>query len=227
MIAIGIKKIHICAVGEALLPYTAKGSIWHSGPRPCYMMRDDYYESSISYLELITFEQWQQKMLRYIEDNRGSLIVLICFCGQLTFAGHLIHQNINRSFQSSSSASKAETTDSSYAKQIELESHEYSIPHGHALFFSSRDQSQQIYKVEINSRRNTNGDIVYDISWSDGVKTVYVFWKNGEAEIITKQKNDDSIVDRGSYKFNSKGQLVVSSSTGSYSVFPEFIVAAN
>lgn len=180
---------------------------------------------------MITFEQWQKKILRYLDDNRGALIVLICFCGQLTFASHLFYRNVSRSFQpDSASAShnrKSIAKAPSRFSQSDSGLRGYPIPKGHALFFSSHNQSQQIYKVEINSRRNFNRDIVYDISWSDGVKTVYIFWKNEEAEIITKQENKDSIVDRGSYKFNSEGQLVVSSSNGSYSVFPEFIVAAN
>ena len=192
-------------------------------------------------------------MVQYFGDNRGSLVVLICFSGQLAFAGYLVCQNVSRSFQTTSSSAKAKTTnlpnvkqvelESSeysissstesnatslpYAKQRELGSSEYSIPQGYALFFSSRDQSLQKYKIEINSRKNANGDIVYDVSWSDGVETVFVFWKNGDAEIITKQQNKAPIVDKGSYRFDSQGQLVVTSSSGSHSVFPDLIPAAN
>jgi len=180
---------------------------------------------------MITFEQWKQKMLQYFDDNHGALVVLICFCGQLTFAGHLVYKNIYQSLQPGSSLAKNFSRNldgvNSSLDQNNTEHSEITIPRGHALFFSQRKQAYEIYQVDIVSRRNSNGHVVYNISWSDGVETVFIFWKNGEAEVITKQNNSESILDKGSYKFDSKGRLVVTSSIGSYSVFPEFIPTAN
>lgn len=101
------------------------------------------------------------------------------------------------------------------------------ISTNHALFYSQRSNTHRTFRVNIVPRKNANDDTVYDIDWSDGVQTVFVFWDNGHAEIITKQKNGKSVIDQAKYKNNHQDQMIVTSNSGSYSVFPGFEPLAN
>ena len=182
---------------------------------------------------LITFKQWRQGLLRYLKNNQGSIVVLVFFAGELAFAGNIIWNNIENSLNSVSSIVNEKSdqikgsnslqpivTNRSTFKNIEISAN-------HALFYSQRSNTHSTFRVTIVPRKNANDDTVYDIAWSDGVQTVFVFWDNGHAEIITKQKNGNSVVDQAQYQTNSQGQTIVTSNSGSYSVFPGFDPQSN
>lgn len=41
------------------------------------------------------------------------------------------------------------------------------------------------FGCSVSRRRNANGHIVWDVRWSDGQRSSYVFWDSGQADIIS------------------------------------------
>ena len=156
--------------------------------------------------------------------------MLFFFILQLTYAGFKVWTNFDQQFSSpqtvvNDNARSDVSGSSTDFGNLEMQDSEYQgimIPAGYALYYSRAKESTTAYQVDISSRTNSNKHVVYDISWSDGVETVFIFWANGDAEIITKYDGKESSIDTATYIVNSHDQTIVTAHTGSYSVFPGF-----
>ena len=101
------------------------------------------------------------------------------------------------------------------------------IPFGKAYFKSGRTGEEEIIGVSITDRKNVNGHIVYDAQWSDGYKSTYVFWANGDAEIFSKDGSGDIERTPARYSRENNGEIKITANTGSVTIFLNLNPAAN
>jgi hypothetical protein len=55
-----------------------------------------------------------------------------------------------------------------------------------ACYFETSRQALgagRVFGCSVSRRRNSNGDAVFDVRWSDGQRSSYVFWDDGTVEI--------------------------------------------
>jgi len=76
----------------------------------------------------------------------------------------------------------------------------------------------------LRSRVNSNGNTVYDISWSDGDQSTYVFWRSGNVEIISKSSAYSSGL--GKYEVDNSN-VVISTESDRRIIIPNFTVNYN
>ena len=93
---------------------------------------------------------------------------------------------------------------------------------GQASFTSYKTPSKtETFKVNKTNRKNNKGHWVLDVKYSDGYNASYVFWKNGTAEIISKDAQGKLDNTPGTWK--QKGKYVeITSKTGSKIIFSDF-----
>lgn len=61
---------------------------------------------------------------------------------------------------------------------------------GSACYFRSYKLSPENFNCSYSSRVNANGHTVYDVQWSDNMRSRYVFWRNYKVEIYDSNKRD-------------------------------------
>ena len=76
-------------------------------------------------------------------------------------------------------------------------------------------------------QKNVNGHIVYDAQWSDGYKSTYVFWANGDAEIFSKDGSGDIERTPARYSRENNGKIKITANTGSVTILPNLNPATN
>ncbi len=79
-----------------------------------------------------------------------------------------------------------------------------------------------IYRYTTFRRINPNNDHVYDVNWSDGVKSSYVFWTDGIVEIFSKNGYGGTNRTQANYEVGPNGNCVIRVNTGSVTLFPSF-----
>lgn len=91
---------------------------------------------------------------------------------------------------------------------------------------SYRDQEQQEFTCSVESRTNNNGHTIYDVSWSDGNKSTYVFWKDGNVEIIVLDSDKKPNVHTGTYTIGGDS-VQIRSNEGSVTVIDDISPVLN
>lgn len=100
------------------------------------------------------------------------------------------------------------------------------IPQGKARFYSSTTKETKDIGVKLTSRKNPNKHTIIDSQWEDGFKSSYVFWKSGIVEILST--DGEGKIDNTPGTWTQKdGNTVITSKTGSITIFPGLIPAAN
>ena len=101
------------------------------------------------------------------------------------------------------------------------------IPFGKAYFKSGTTGKEEIIGVSVADRKNANGHIAYDAQWSDGYKSTYVFWSNGDVEIFSKDGSGDIERTPARYSRENNGEIKITANTGSVTIFPNLNPSAN
>ena len=101
------------------------------------------------------------------------------------------------------------------------------IPFGKAYFKSGTTGKEEIIGVSVADRKNVNGHIAYDAQWSDGYKSTYVFWSNGDVEIFSKDGSGDIERTPARYSRENNGEIKITANTGSVTIFPNLNPSAN
>ena len=98
---------------------------------------------------------------------------------------------------------------------------------GYGEVLSASTGKTTSYTVNIRERINTNDDYAYDVDWSDGEKTTFVFKNNGKARIITKSSTGKTLDNTaGTYQSNN-GEVVVFANTGTRTTIRNWSPKAN
>ena len=94
------------------------------------------------------------------------------------------------------------------------------------IFESASKGTTEEFRCKVSERLNNQGHTVYDIEWSDGMRSTYVFWESGVVEIISKAGNGKIDVTPGTYQVDDD-YAIVKSKTGSLTRVPGFRPAVN
>lgn len=78
-------------------------------------------------------------------------------------------------------------------------------------FRSYRDSSTKTLSCQASVSTNTNGHTVYNVRWSDGYTSSYVFWSSGNVEIFSKDGQGKPDREAGQFTSNSEGVEMTSS----------------
>ena len=145
---------------------------------------------------------------------------------QIAVAAPYLFETFQQYSDTSTSAAKylAPNTATTLYREIDVNP---SIPFGKAYFKSGRTGKEEIIGVSITDRKNVNGHIAYDAQWSDGYKSTYVFWANGDAEIFSKDGSGDIERTPARYSRENNGKIKITANTGSVTIFPNLNPAAN
>lgn len=92
-----------------------------------------------------------------------------------------------------------------------------SIATASCFFQSYKKPNGEEIGCSVSSRTNTNGHTVYDVAWSDGYRSSYVFWKGGTVEILSKGGTGALDTNRGNFLRRSEG-VEVTSNEGSITI---------
>lgn len=92
--------------------------------------------------------------------------------------------------------------------------------HEPACFFQSYKNSQgEEIGCSLSSRVNSNGHTVYDVAWADGCSSSYVFWRDGEVEILSKRGGGRPDSHLGTFEQFRDG-VAIASNEGSVTFLP-------
>ncbi len=100
------------------------------------------------------------------------------------------------------------------------------IEQGKARFYSSTTKKTTDIGVELSYRQNQNKHMILDAEWEDGFKSSYVFWKSGIVEILSKDAEGKLDNTPGTWN-QTDGNTVITSKTGSITIFPSLEPKAN
>lgn len=92
-----------------------------------------------------------------------------------------------------------------------------SIATASCFFQSYKKPNGEEIGCSVSSRTNTNGHTVYDVAWSDGYRSSYVFWKGGTVEILSKGGTGALDTNRGNFRRRIEG-VEVTSNEGSTTI---------
>lgn len=105
------------------------------------------------------------------------------------------------------------------SKEQQLDSPQCSI-------HSYRESNAEQFDCSLSRRINLNGHTIYDVAWSDGNSSSYIFWGDGRVEILYKSPTKDSNVHIGSYERLADG-VQIKSNEGSITLIPGLDPHAN
>ena len=97
---------------------------------------------------------------------------------------------------------------------------------GKARFYSSTTKKTTDLGVKLTTRVNHNKHTILDAEWEDGFKSSYVFWKSGIVEILSKDAEGKLDNTPGTWN-QTDGNTVITSKTGSITIFPSLEPKAN
>lgn len=100
------------------------------------------------------------------------------------------------------------------------------IEQGKARFYSSTTKKTTDIGVELSYRQNQNKHMILDAEWEDGFKSSYVFWNTGIVEILSKDAEGKLDNTPGTWN-QTDGNTVITSKTGSITIFPSLEPKAN
>jgi len=80
--------------------------------------------------------------------------------------------------------------------------------------------------VELTYRTNPNKHTILDAKWEDGFKSSYVFWNSGIVEILSTDGEGKLDNTPGTWT-QRDGNTVITSKTGSITIFPDLEPTAN
>ena len=100
------------------------------------------------------------------------------------------------------------------------------IEQGKARFYSSTTKKTTDIGVELSYRQNHNNHTILDAAWEDGLKSSYVFWNSGIVEILSKDGDGKTDNTPGTWT-QTDGNAVITSKTGSITIFPGLRPTAN
>jgi len=100
------------------------------------------------------------------------------------------------------------------------------IEQGKARFYSSTSKETKDIGVRLTYRKNQNKHTILDAKWEDGFKSSYVFWNSGIVEILSKDGEGKLDNTPGTW-IQTDGNTVITSKTGSITIFPGLEPAAN
>ncbi len=100
------------------------------------------------------------------------------------------------------------------------------IPQGMARFYSSTTNKTEDIGVSLTSRKNINQHVILDADWADGFKSSYIFWESGIVEILSKDGEGKIDNTPGTWTQNDES-TVITSKTGSITIFPGLVPIAN
>ena len=100
------------------------------------------------------------------------------------------------------------------------------IEQGKARFYSSTSNVTKDIGVELSYRTNQNKHTILDAEWEDGFRSSYVFWNSGIVEILSKDGEGKLDNTPGTWA-QTDGNTVITSKTGSITIFPGLEPTAN
>ena len=100
------------------------------------------------------------------------------------------------------------------------------IGQGKARFYSSTSKETKDIGVELTYRTNQNKHTILDAKWEDGFKSSYVFWNSGIVEILSTDGEGKLDNTPGTWT-QRDGNTVITSKTGSITIFPGLEPTAN
>ncbi|MFQ6539107.1 MULTISPECIES: S1C family serine protease [Aphanothece] len=87
------------------------------------------------------------------------------------------------------------------------------------VFQSYKKPRAEEIGCSINARLNNNGHTVYDVAWADGYRSSYVFWRDGDVEILSKGGAGQPDTHQGAFESFRDG-VAISSNEGSVTFLP-------
>lgn len=100
------------------------------------------------------------------------------------------------------------------------------IGQGKARFYSSTSKETKDIGVELTYRTNQNKHTIMDAKWEDGYESSYVFWTSGIVEILSTDGEGKLDNTPGSWT-QRDGNTIITSKTGSITIFPDLEPTAN
>lgn len=112
------------------------------------------------------------------------------------------------------------------SNQVDAPSKEQQLDSPQCSIHSYRESNAKQFDCSISRRVNSNGHTVYDVAWSDGNSSSYIFWVDGRVEILYKRPSMDSNVHLGFYEMLADG-VEIKSNEGSITLIPGLEPQAN
>ena len=78
------------------------------------------------------------------------------------------------------------------------------------------------YVVSIFQRQNVNNHYVYDVKWSDGYTSSYIFWRSGDVEIFSKNGKGQAIKTMARFKIYGNRNCLIVTNAGAVTLFGQF-----
>ena len=92
---------------------------------------------------------------------------------------------------------------------------------GKALYKTSTGKVDK-FNISIYHRINENNHHVYDVVWSDGYESSYVFWQNGSAEIFSKDESGQRIKTLAKFKITNNEDCIIRVNSGATTILGKF-----
>lgn len=92
---------------------------------------------------------------------------------------------------------------------------------GKALYKKSTGEVDK-FNISIYRRVNSNNHQVYDVTWSDGYKSSYVFWQNGTVEIFSKNGGGQTLRTLAQFKITNDQDCIIRVNSGATTVLGKF-----
>ncbi|MCP9928825.1 S1C family serine protease [Cyanobium sp. CH-040] len=94
------------------------------------------------------------------------------------------------------------------------------------VFQSYKTPQAEEIGCSVSTRRNSNGHTVYDVAWADGYRSSYVFWRDGDVEILSKGGAGQPDTHLGTFEPFRDG-VAITSNEGSVTVLPNLEPSLN